>query len=62
MSTEQNTAFVRRYWEEVWNNGYLAVVDASTGIRCPANPTLVAIPQGRNNSLGCIVQPFPIST
>jgi len=27
MSTEQNKTIVRRYWEEVWNQGNLAVVD-----------------------------------
>jgi len=66
MSTEQNKALVRRYWEEVWNNGNLAVVDELIaadfdGHPLPGEPDLVAVPQGRNNSLGCIARPFPIS-
>jgi len=27
MSTEQNKALVRRYWEDVWNKGNLALLD-----------------------------------
>jgi len=30
MSTENNKANVRRFWEEVWNQGNLAVVDELT--------------------------------
>ena len=41
MSTEQNKALVRRYWEDVWNKGNLALLDE-----------LIATEIGRDNDYG----------
>jgi len=37
MSTEENKAVVRRYFEECWNQGNLAVLDEIMGPECPIN-------------------------
>jgi ketosteroid isomerase-like protein len=64
MSTEQNTTLVRRYWEEVWNNGNLAVVDELIatdfdGHPLPGEPDFGRGPAGQNQLVGMYRTAFP---
>jgi len=64
MSTEQNKTFVRRYWEQVWNQGNLAVVDeliASDfdGHPLPSDPDFGRGPAGQKQLVGMYRTAFP---
>jgi steroid delta-isomerase-like uncharacterized protein len=64
MSTEQNKALVRRYWEEVWNNGNLAVVDELIatdfdGHPLPGEPDFGRGPAGQKQLVGMYRTAFP---
>ena len=64
MSTEQNKALVRRYWEEVWNNGNLAVVDELIGTDfdghpLPGEPDVGRDPAGQKQLVGMYRTAFP---
>ena len=64
MSTEQNKTFVRRYWEQVWNQGNLAVVDeliASDfdGHPLPSDPNFGRGPAGQKQLVGMYRAAFP---
>jgi steroid delta-isomerase-like uncharacterized protein len=64
MSTEQNKTFVRRYWEEVWNQGNLAVVDeliASDfdGHPLPGEPDFGRGPTGQKQFVDMYRTAFP---
>jgi steroid delta-isomerase-like uncharacterized protein len=64
MSTEQNKTLVRRYWEEVWNKGNLAVADeliASDfdGHPQPSDPDFGRGPAGQKQLVGMYRTAFP---
>jgi steroid delta-isomerase-like uncharacterized protein len=64
MSTEQNKTLVRRYWEEVWNKGNLAVADeliASDfdGHPLPSDPDFGRGPAGQKHLVGMYRTAFP---
>ena len=61
---EQNKAIVRRYWEQVWNQGNLAVVDeliASDfdGHPLPSDPNFGRGPAGQKQLVGMYRTAFP---
>ena len=64
MSTEQNKTFVRRYWEEAWNKGNLAVVDELIatdydGHPLPSDPDFGRGPAGQKQLVGMYRAAFP---
>jgi steroid delta-isomerase-like uncharacterized protein len=64
MSTEQNKTLVRRYWEEVWNKGNLAVVDELIatdfdGHPLPGEPDFGRGPAGQKQLVGMYRTAFP---
>jgi steroid delta-isomerase-like uncharacterized protein len=64
MSTEQNKTIVRRYWEEVWNQGNLAVVDELIaadfdGHPAPSDADFGRGPAGQKQLVGLYRGAFP---
>jgi steroid delta-isomerase-like uncharacterized protein len=64
MSTEQNKTLVRRYWEEVWNQGNLAVLDDLIatdfdGHPLPGEPDFGRGPAGQKQLVGMYRTAFP---
>ncbi len=64
MSTEQNKTIVRRYWEEVWNQGNLAVVDELIaadfdGHPAPSDADFGRGPTGQKQLVGLYRGAFP---
>jgi steroid delta-isomerase-like uncharacterized protein len=64
MSTEQNKTIVRRYWEEVWNQGNLAVVDELIatdfdGHPAPSDADFGRGPAGQKQLVGLYAGAFP---
>ncbi len=64
MSTEQNKTLVRRYWEEVWNQGNLAVVDELIaadfdGHPAPSDADFGRGPAGQKQLVGLYRGAFP---
>jgi steroid delta-isomerase-like uncharacterized protein len=64
MSTEQNKTLVRRYWEEVWNNGNLAAVNQLIatdfdGHPLPGEPDVGRGPAGQKQLVGMYRTAFP---
>ncbi len=64
MSTEENKAIVRRYWEEAWNKGNLAVVDELVaadfdGHPQPSDPDFGRGPEGVKRLVGMYRAAFP---
>jgi steroid delta-isomerase-like uncharacterized protein len=64
MSTEQNKALVRRYWEEVWNKGNLALLDELIatdfdGHPLPGEPDFGRGPAGQKQLVGMYRTAFP---
>ncbi len=64
MSTEQNKTLVRRYWDEAWNNGNLAVMDELVatdfdGHPLPSDPNFGSGPEGQKRLVGLYRGAFP---
>jgi len=64
MSTEQNKTLVRRYWEDVWNQGNLAVVDELIaadfdGHPAPSDADFGRGPAGQKQLVGLYRGAFP---
>jgi steroid delta-isomerase-like uncharacterized protein len=64
MSTEQNKTIVRRYWEEIWNQGNLAVVDELIaadfdGHPAPSDADFGRGPAGQKQLVGLYRGAFP---
>jgi steroid delta-isomerase-like uncharacterized protein len=64
MSTEQNKTLVRRYWDEAWNKGNLAVMDELVatdfdGHPLPSDPNFGRGPAGQKQLVGMYRTAFP---
>jgi steroid delta-isomerase-like uncharacterized protein len=64
MSTEQNKTLVHRYWEQVWNQGNLAVVDELIatdfdGHPAPSDPDFGRGPEGQKQFIRMYRTAFP---
>jgi len=64
MSTEQNKTLVRRYWDEAWNKGNLAVMDELVasdfdGHPLPSDANFGPGPEGQKRLVGLYRGAFP---